>query len=407
VCDPPPGHQRHESENRRGNVTGRGGREATRVLLFVDNFDCGGTESQLVELANALAADPGLEVHVGCHRRGPLIDKLHLPDGRIRDYSFHRFYSTGGVRQITRLARDIIRRGFDIVHAQDFYANVTCTAAAGWQNSSKLIVSRRYEIRSNRRVHRWGEKWCYRLADAVVLNSRSIADQLIERRVLRASKVFVIPNGVDIQRFAANSGPVGECGRRPEQRSRIGVVARLHPVKGHVTFLHAVSRLVSRWPQLEAVLIGDGTLHGDLEELSRRLGISEHVTFLGHQDDVSRWLPSFDVAVLPSMHEGFPNALLEYLAAGRPVVASRVGGIPDMVTSGREALLVSPGEPDKLAEAIDRVLSDGTLRAALARAGRERAERYSLKRMVAEIRRLYAMVLTSPMRSGALEAAID
>lgn len=368
----------------------------TKILLFVDNFDQGGTQSQLVQLVNALRHDPTLEVHVGCiNQRGPLLDVLRLPPHRVHEYHLTRFYNLHGLRQIGRLGRDIKMHRFHIVHALDFYANVMCAAAMVWIPRVKLVVSRRYELRSHRRVHRYGEWWCYRLANAVALNSTRIADRLMSRGLVAAHKAVVIPNGIDLARYAQIPNRRNGAAD-PARPVRVGVVARLAPVKGHSTLLRAIALLRPKWPRLVLVLIGDGELRRQLEHEADALRIRDRVRFVGTQLDVRPWLASLDVAVLPSHHEAFPNALLEYLAAGCPVVATAVGEVPNIVISGQHGLLVPPRQPNPLAAAIDRVLTDPDLRASLASAARRRAVRYDLARMIASTRELYRTINPIP-----------
>ena len=366
----------------------------TRVLLFVDNFDQGGTQSQTLHLANELNRIGDVEVHVGSiNGGGPLQQSLELPHDRVHHYPLHRYYSPGGVRQIARLTHDISRLRFHIVHSMDFYANVMCVVACGWRRTVKLVVSRRYEIRSHRLVHHYGEWWCYRLADAVVLNSARIAQRLVSSGHLPSDKAVVIPNGIDLTSFADTDAGERANPLHPTEPCRIGVVARLHPVKGHRTLFEAVARLVEKWRRLEVVLIGDGELRQNLMCEAERLRINDHLRFVGEQRDVRPWLARLDVAVLASDHEGFPNALLEYFAGGCAVVATDVGGIPDLATSGRDSLLVPAGDPVRLATAIDRLLSDVELRRALSRAAKARAQAYGMGVFVGGVRELHRRLL--------------
>ncbi|MDH3457049.1 MAG: glycosyltransferase [Gemmatimonadota bacterium] len=366
-----------------------------RVLLFVNHLERGGTETQLVHLANALVEDSDFEIHVACHRFGPLLEQLHVPRERIRAYPLRGFYRPNGLRQIARLAVDIRRAGFDLVHAQDFYANVMCAAACSLNLRPRLVVSRRYERRSARRVHRWGE-WCsYRLADAVVLNSSTIEVRLTGTGFLPRRKAVVVPNGIELERFAGFRWHRDMNRFRPDARRRIGAVGRLHPVKGHEVLLHATAALADRWPGLELALVGDGECRGDLLRLAERLGIRSRVLFMGEIPDVRPLLPTFDVAVMPSYYEGLPNALLEYMAVGCPVVATEVGGIPDAVRNEHEALLVPPQNAMALAEAIDSLLRNPQRCISLSEAARIRVQEFAMPRMVAAIRELYTRLLGS------------
>jgi glycosyltransferase involved in cell wall biosynthesis len=154
-------------------------------------------------------------------------------------------------------------------------------------------------------------------------------------------------------------------------------------------------------PDVYLILWGDGPERAALETLSRTLKIEERVRFVGYWPNASAWLGLLDVFVLPSLSEGSPNALLEALAAGRPVVATCVGGIPELARDGTEALLVPPRDAQALAEAILRVLQDQTLARRLAEAAQEAADGYSLDRYVASLRRLYVDVVADNPRREA------
>lgn len=386
------------------NGTPTSGNPVLRLLLFVDNFDRHGTQGQLVQLANALEADARFHVHVGClKRRGGFLDELQVPDERIVEFPLSRFYGPDGIRQMIRLWRFVRRHGIDLVHSQDFYANMLCVGACGWTPRPRLIVSRRYEILSDRKIHRLGERVSYARASAVVTNSPVERNRLQREFHVPEDRIHFIPNGVDLDRFSPGRAEGMTRRGKDADRPTLGVVARLEPEKGHDTVLAAFRGLVERWPDLQLVLVGDGSLRSELERIIRRRGLERNVTLAGEQTDVVPWIGSFDVALLtPHWGEGLPNALLEYLAAGRPVVATRVGGIPELVRHGREGLLVEPGDPEALAENVASLLQDDERRDEMARAARRRAEVFGLGRMIETTSRLYLdMTGRSPEESPA------
>lgn len=368
-----------------------------RVLLFIDNFDQGGSQGQLVQLANGLEQDPEFQVRIGClARRGPLLSQLQVPGDRVVEFPLNRFYDARGIWQIASVSREVARHRIDLVHSLDFYANMICSAAAGWDPRTRLVVSRRYLFLSDRWLHRVGERWSYRLADAVVMNSTSVAREIERTGIVSPAKVVIIPNGIDLSRFEAPFPTLP--GPRRAASMRIGVVARLCRDKGLEVMIEAFARLTHRWPDSELVIVGDGESRDGLEILIDNLGIGERVTLAGSQEDVRPWIATFDVAVLPSRREGLPNTLLEYLAMGKAVVATRVGGVPDVIPDESTALLVPPENPGALAAAIDRLLKDPELRAALGEAAARRANAFSLERMVETTRALYRRLLNTAQR---------
>jgi glycosyltransferase involved in cell wall biosynthesis len=168
------------------------------------------------------------------------------------------------------------------------------------------------------------------------------------------------------------------------------MVANLRAEKGHDTLLAAVPRILARHPGASVTLVGDGPRREALETLARALGVSAAVHFLGECRDVAPVLAGHDLFVLPSRSEAFPNALIEAMATALPVVATSVGGIPEVVRSGENGLLVPPDDPPALADAIVALMDDPARAAALGRAARADVERhYTIDRMVEQFEQLY------------------
>jgi len=170
----------------------------------------------------------------------------------------------------------------------------------------------------------------------------------------------------------------------------VGIVARLRPIKDHESLFRATAALRVRWPTLRVVLVGDGGSQGDLEARARALGIGDVVHFAGHRSQEPNPHRLFDISVLCSLSEGFPNSVVEAMAAARPVVASDVGGIPDAVVDGETGLLVPPQSPARLADAIDALLRDPARRAAMGAGGQRRAKaRFHAASVVPKLEQLY------------------
>jgi sugar transferase (PEP-CTERM/EpsH1 system associated) len=221
--------------------------------------------------------------------------------------------------------------------------------------------------------------------------SRDLARWLVDEVRIPARKVHTIRNGVDTLLFS----PHGRDDTRralgiPEGSIAIGTVGRLDPVKDHPGLLRAFSRIASD-PRLQLFIAGGGPCQPDLAEEARSLGLARRVHFLGERDDVPRILPGFDIFVLPSLGEGMSNTILEAMATGLPVIATDVGGNPELVLHGVTGLLVEPRSTTSLAAALSRYVSDPALRDLHGRAGRARAEsEFGLCRMLGAYDDLYA-----------------
>ncbi len=227
--------------------------------------------------------------------------------------------------------------------------------------------------------------------DRLIAVSRSIVDKL-HHEGRDTAPIELIHNGVDLQRYD-HQGPC--CTLReeyglPAVGPIVGVVARLEPEKGHPTLLEAWPLVLAVVPDATLLVVGEGSRREALEAMSHELGIAGRVVFTGRRDDVPAVTAALDVAVLPSYREALGLTILEAMALSRPVVASNVGGIPEMIEDGVTGLLVPPRDPESLAGAIIRLLRDHPLADTLARAGHDLVhERFCIELMVEAVERIY------------------
>ena len=227
--------------------------------------------------------------------------------------------------------------------------------------------------------------------------SDQVRSDLLSLGIGTKQRFEVMPLGLDLERFRSVDTRRGELraelglGTAP----LVGIVARLAPVKAHDVFLRAAAALRARRPEVRFVVVGDGELRAPLEALAAGLGLETGITFLGWRSDVERVYADLDLLVLSSRNEGSPIALIEAMASGRNVVATAVGGVPDVVRHGETGLLVNPDDHDALARSMEELLlANPERRAAMATAARNDAfERFGLARLLADIDRLYAALL--------------
>src|SRR5207244_4140922 len=215
----------------------------------------------------------------------------------------------------------------------------------------------------------------------------------VHYKIAGAEKFATVHSGIDLARF--RSVQVDPAVKRkelglPPDGVIVGTVGRLVPIKGLEWLLKAAPQVLAQFPQACFVIIGDGPLLSELKELASELGISPRVVFLGTRHDIPECLTALDLFVLPSLNEGMGRALVEAMAVGCPVVATCVGGIPDVVTDGATGLLVPPRDDRALADAILTLLRDRRLLAAYGEAAQRRVdERFDIETMVRSIERLY------------------
>ncbi|MFH0947005.1 MAG: glycosyltransferase family 4 protein [Planctomycetota bacterium] len=243
------------------------------------------------------------------------------------------------------------------------------------------------------------ERRLARSTDCLVAVSASDAKELSETHALAGPELFeVIENGIDLAPFRPPDAALRQAGRLrlgADDRARLILVpARLAPIKQHRLLFDALDRLPAAVLPVEVHLLGDGPLRKDLERRASKLREGVAVRFHGFRDDLPAVLPAADLVALSSRREGMPLALIEAMAAGVPVVATAVGGVPELVLPGKTGLLVPDGDIGSLAFALGRVLSDLQLARRLGLAGRQRAlERHGLDRVVREHAELYRRLL--------------
>lgn len=231
-----------------------------------------------------------------------------------------------------------------------------------------------------------GSARCARALIAVSESLRSLTAQTIG---IPPERITVIYNGVDLDKFTQS-----ERNGKKSVTPHVGCVGTLRSVKGHRYLIEAIAAVREEIPHVHLSLVGDGPERGELDALRQRLGLNGCVSLLGMRDDVNALLRQFDVFVLPSLSEGISNALLEAMAAGLPVVATNVGGNPEVVQHGVTGLLVPPQDSRALADALLQLLSDPDARQAMGRKGRERVEaHFSLSVMAQRYGEIYEAAL--------------
>jgi glycosyltransferase involved in cell wall biosynthesis len=366
-----------------------------RVFYLIDSLNAGGTEGQMASTALYLHR-LGHEVTVGCLREeGPWLDLLDKAGIPVVEFPKRKtLLSANGVYQLLRMVVFMVRKRFHVTHTYDLWANLLGVPAARLAGTPIIVSSRRYladlEWYTPRRNKIMGI--IYRLSTHVVVNSAPVRDLLLKRNGLSSEKVHVIYNAVDSQPFAAAKGDRKELLPGIDRGAKlIAVVANMYsPVKGHHRLIAAARTVCCCHPEVVFLLIGDGPERSKLERQVAAAELSRTFVFLGRRKDIPELLACCNLSVLPSEAEGLPNAVLEAMAAGLPVVATRVGGIPEVIEDDINGLLVSAQDTQALAGAILRILDDPGLATRLAQAGQKRMRtHFSFERLTTQLERLY------------------
>jgi glycosyltransferase involved in cell wall biosynthesis len=329
-------------------------RSLPTVFLMTNSLETGGSERQFIALAKSLDSHKFRPLTACIMRKGPSVDLLpRMPEFGLGG----SLYGWKSLATRARLSRHLRRNDVDIAHAFDFYTNLTLIPAARLAGIPVAIGSQRQlgDLLTPMQFRTQAD--IFRLCDAVICNSRAAAERLAETGI-RERSLFVIGNGLDPAFFVPREPLLPKL----PGVIRVGMIARMNtPAKRHSLFLEAAARVHQTLKNIEFVLAGDGPLRPELESTAEQLGIHQFVRFLGDCRDVPAVLASLDLSVLPSQSESLSNSILESMAAGVPVVATDVGGNPELV-NGERGLLVPANDAGALASAIVRLAKDQNYR---------------------------------------------
>jgi L-malate glycosyltransferase len=346
-----------------------------RVCLFADTLlHEAGTEKLVAELARRI--DPqSFEVHVCCLEDSPRLQNLpaHI---RSRVFAAKVLYRPGAVWQLRRFREYLQEHHIDIVHGFMTKSNIFCVAA-GWHSTCKAVITSRlstgyWYTPTLLALHRLLNRHTTR----IFTNAACAKKVTVEAERASPDKVFVVYTGVDLVRYSSSAADLGTAAALGiSTRARVvGIVATYRSVKDLALFLRAAQIVARNVDDIAFLLVGHGELKPELEVLAGELGIRERVFFSDGHGDVPDYLARMSVACLSSQSEGLPNAILEYMAAGLPVVAMDVGGISELVLDGITGFLVHNRAPDAFAAPVIRLLQDENLRSKMAKAGLRRAQ---------------------------------
>jgi glycosyltransferase involved in cell wall biosynthesis len=362
-----------------------------KLLQILTNFHIGGTERQVANLASGIDSSH-FDLHLGCLRHsGELLAELETLRAPRPEFRIGRLYSPKTLWQGLRLARYVRRNLIQIVHSFGFYPNVFTVPVARLAGASIVVASIRDTGDLLTPMQRRLEKMVCRWADCVLVNAEAIRENLVGQGY-DPTNIVVIRNGITPPKSAGKErGAVlrRELGLPPAARL-VTVFSRLNPMKGVEYFLDAARIVAGSYPDVRFLVVGDGGSKKELEEFASRLGLGRRIVFTGFRSDVPDLLSEVSISVLPSLSEGTSNTLLESMAAGIPVIATRVGGNPEVVEDGVSGLLVPPRDSGALAAATVRLLEDEDLAVKVGQAGRKRvANLFSIDGSVHETERLY------------------
>lgn len=378
-----------------------------KLAYVITTLDVGGAEGQLALLVEGLDRGRFEVLVVTLGDESALTTRLRRAGIQVTALRLRTAAGRHGLRvpsAVSRLLNEIRRFRPAIVHGVLIHGCLLGGFAARVQRVPVFISSRRglASLKTGSRVMLAMESWVNRFTRVVIANSEAVRADTIQNEQLATDKVCVIHNGIDPRGYAS----VPDEALRADLNLRdgdpvIGVNANFIRYKGHVPFFHAFAQLVADHPRAVVLLIGDGPERASCEALARQLRIAHAARFLGTRSDVPRLLSIVDFVVHPSLSEGFPNAVLEAMASGKPVIATNVGGSAEAVVDGVTGFVVAPGDDEALVEPMRILARDAGRRQTMGAAARQRVfTEFALDKMIRRYERLYEAVLADPSGDG-------
>jgi glycosyltransferase involved in cell wall biosynthesis len=379
-----------------------------RIAYLVPSLAVGGTERALVALLEGLPATD-YDKHVICLSGfGPLENEARAAGATLHDLGYSRFRESGRVRwnnlltvprAFSRLVNLLRRERFSILHTMIPACNIWGAIAGRLAGTPRLTCSKLSlaNYRDANRVVAWLEDRTDPWFHLVHCKSQGIVEDVARREPIPRGRMRVVYNGLQVEKYV---GADGAAVRRewliPADAPVVGVLANLNTYKGHADLVAAAPGILRRHPETRFVFVGrDDGIGPSLMEQAKSLGVAERVLLAGARSDVPQVLAAFTILVSASHEEGFSNVILEAMASGLPVVATRVGGNPEAVEHGRNGLIVAPRAPLELAAAVTQLLDAPGESVQMGELGRERANtRFSHEAMTRGMRAFYDELMT-------------
>lgn len=331
------------------------------ILFLISSEGYYGVENMLVLLARKLSQqDCRCLVGVLCDARFPHPEVAKQARRHGLDVELVRCNGRWDRSAVTQIRELLTRHNVEILHPHGYKADVYAYAA-NWPNRVALLAtSHNWPSKLlSMRIYAALDRMLLKRFDKVIVVSEVVAD-ILRRSGVAPERISTIPNGVDVERFR-DAAPTLRNEIAPGADAIVGFIGRLVPEKGGDLLLRSAQQVLAVHQKTHFVLIGEGPSRTEWEALAAQLGISQQVTFVGSRSDMPEVYASLDVLALPSLIEAQPMCLLEAMAAGKPVIATRVGAVPKMVKTGETGLLLEPGDVAGLSSGIIRILRDKEL----------------------------------------------
>lgn len=331
------------------------------ILQLIGSFHTGGSERQAVQLVRLLKQQENCRVFVAClNKEGVLrreIEDLGFTD--FPEFPLTSFYDANFLRQLRKFAKFLRENEIDIIQTSDFYTNIFGMIAGRLAKTPVRIAAKR-DSGTKTAAQQFLERRAFNLAHAVVVNAEAVKKHLLKRGVA-PEKLATIYNGLNLERLKpaqTREETLREFNLSDDENVKfVTIIANFRSdVKNHPMFLRAARKTKEKFPVARFILAGEGELSGEMKSYAEKLGLQNETFFIGRCAKVAELLAISNVCVLTSKTEGFSNSILEYMAAGKPVVATNVGGACEAIIENETGFLIDSNDDDALANRLIELL---------------------------------------------------
>ncbi len=343
-----------------------------KILQLSSSYGFFGAENVIAELSRELVSSNYIPIiGVFNNKKNPHLELVDF--AKNNNISYQLFHCNGqfDYHTITSLRKFIKTNKIDLVHTHGYKSNFYAVLATVFYKTSRIVTCHPWiKTSSKMKFYAFIDKFLLNRFDKIITVSEELKNEIAGAGVA-LEKILIIPNGINITRFAQryDADKVRMQLGVPDRYKVIGTVGRLSVEKGHVVLIEAARRILKKYPSTFFIIAGDGFLREELQQRTVNLAIDDHFLFTGLIDDVPKILSIIDLFVLPSLTEGLPMALLEAMAAKKPVIASGVGSIPRLIIHNKTGLLTQPADVEGLANSIGALLQNQEKANQLAEAG--------------------------------------
>ncbi len=366
-----------------------------KIVYIINRLDRGGAEKNLYQIISSLGKNH-YEFSIitllnkgtfekPFERLGVPITNLNMEGPLLSPINFCRYCT---------LIRIIRAYKPDVIHAFLFSSNLVATSLKILFPSLKIIVTKVGYNTCRKKLHFFASNKIYRYCDLVMVNTGTLRDEILQNKAF-AYKIKIIPNGIDLninQDGIKIASLLSEIKR--DRKTIVGCVGRFAPEKRYIDVIEAAKILVRDNSNVHFLLVGGRGNFAECQYIVRKLAIQSYVTFTDEVDNVLSYVKGFDIFLTASVSEGMPNSVMEAMLMGRPIIATRVGGIPELIEDGVNGLLVPPNKPHEIVGALKELLNNENLRRKMSSNNLKKIRNFSIEEMVSKVNKMYSDLIS-------------